>query len=371
MIDGPCDDIVSNTSVDGIRFVVCDPNYKRDYAVDTARVQPDIVLSGDPGSVEAHPVLVSSLLTEASELPPDEDSDWGDEDTSDDESDFSDMEDEEASTAHLAEGYEESLSHVLCNPSFGQPFLDVSIPFLRGRPPCWCEESRARLQHGAVKHNGRYSQRTHADYEAIRVLSQVPRQFARELGHVLWQNATVEFEEPHAFFLLFKERPAVLPLVKHVILHLDFYSRSLDERTPFVRSICEFVSERMTLRSFSVQAHFDELYGTREQSLEASGEYAHEEDVERFRRKEASWKAWLARFRYDVRAETYAPCRTGDAILVPASGILAHRMSLRRACGRILRKTACLQFTRHVCAKNRRCDVVWERYKKAVLIEMW
>lgn len=192
---------------------------------------------------------------------PDETSDDGEADISDDESDISETADEDIVESGSADEAQEPANN-FPSPGFGQPLLEVSVPRLIDPPDCrhasgneekchyhWKETytSKPMLEDCGCQYRPR------ADYEAVRILSQISKQFTRELGRVLWQNATVEFEEPHAFFLFFRERPAVLRLVKHVVLHLHCYGNSLDDSTPVVGAICDFMSTEMDLRFLTIR----------------------------------------------------------------------------------------------------------------------
>jgi hypothetical protein len=98
----------------------------------------------------------------------------------------------------------------------------------------------------------------HQTYKTVHPLSRVSRQFTEELGRVLWHNATVEFEEAHTFFLFLKERPAVIPLIRHVVLNLTGASRDAGawhDTTPVLEAICDFISARMDLSFLTLRLH--------------------------------------------------------------------------------------------------------------------
>ncbi|KAH9205652.1 hypothetical protein DL95DRAFT_451121 [Leptodontidium sp. 2 PMI_412] len=95
--------------------------------------------------------------------------------------------------------------------------------------------------------------RTPADYDFVRDLSQVSPHFTRELGACLWENATLDFLDPAAFFLFFKTRPAIVPYIGGVVLNIQCHGDLYDILTPVLAGICDFASKYLKLRSFTVR----------------------------------------------------------------------------------------------------------------------
>jgi hypothetical protein len=76
-----------------------------------------------------------------------------------------------------------------------------------------------------------------------------------ELGKALWLGATVEFDGPETFLALAVERPAVLPLIRNVVLNLEINPILPLGRagTKNLESMMKLASEKMDLDSFKVQ----------------------------------------------------------------------------------------------------------------------
>ncbi|KAK0624263.1 hypothetical protein B0T14DRAFT_495569 [Immersiella caudata] len=99
------------------------------------------------------------------------------------------------------------------------------------------------------------SHRNPAAYHNLRRLAQVNPFITTELGTTLWHGSTVEFDGPETFLSLATERPAILPLIRNVVLNLEIHPI-----LPFGKSgtknladVIEIISERMDLDSFKVQ----------------------------------------------------------------------------------------------------------------------
>src|SRR3569833_69156 len=90
------------------------------------------------------------------------------------------------------------------------------------------------------------------EYDWIRLLGQVSRHFTYELGSFLWTSATLHVDEPEVFLDFFVDRPALVPLVRRIVLHTRCYGDAFDTLTTTLREICEFVSANMEISSFVV-----------------------------------------------------------------------------------------------------------------------
>jgi hypothetical protein len=85
-------------------------------------------------------------------------------------------------------------------------------------------------------------------YDSIRSLSHISRQFTRELGECLWQNAIADFEDLECFFPFIRDHTATLRHIKGLILNIQYYEDYFDTRTYTLSEICKFVSENLNLR---------------------------------------------------------------------------------------------------------------------------
>jgi hypothetical protein len=101
--------------------------------------------------------------------------------------------------------------------------------------------------------NCRCSYRQRQDYDTIRCLSYVSRQFNRELGECLWENAIVDFEDLEIFFLFFKDRTAVLRHIKGLVLNIQYYGDCFDTCTSILIEICKFVSQNLDLQFVTIR----------------------------------------------------------------------------------------------------------------------
>jgi hypothetical protein len=248
-------DLHPNAVRSGARFVVKNMDFERE---DGTEVQWDIEVPCRPRDKAAAMENVDHLTDDLGHLTDDLT------DASDEESVSSGGEEEMQVGAA-----DEEVHHGLYGslvPNNGQSFVEVSIArLIDPRYVCMQQNSDLATARFVPYLDSKHSTpdfencgchyRTNPDYESVRILSQISKQFTGEAATVLWLDATVEFEEPDAFFLFFKERPAVIPLVNHVVLHLHCYGGWADDSTPLIKSICEFISARMDLRLLTVRLH--------------------------------------------------------------------------------------------------------------------
>jgi hypothetical protein len=99
------------------------------------------------------------------------------------------------------------------------------------------------------------SHRDPAAYDNLRRLAQVSPLVSTELGNAVWHGSTVEFDGPETFLSLAIDRPAVLPLIRNVVLNLDIHPILPFGKagTRNLASATEIASEKMDLDSFKVQ----------------------------------------------------------------------------------------------------------------------
>ncbi|CAG8958093.1 hypothetical protein HYFRA_00000438 [Hymenoscyphus fraxineus] len=90
------------------------------------------------------------------------------------------------------------------------------------------------------------------NYEAVRRLTHVSRQFSQEIGACLWHNSVLQLEEPSIPVLFIKNRPAALQHVKGIILNLYYNGsgagRCLNSSTPDLEELVNWMSRNLELR---------------------------------------------------------------------------------------------------------------------------
>jgi hypothetical protein len=140
--------------------------------------------------------------------------------------------------------------------------------------------------------------RRRGDYDAIRHLSQVSRQVTRELGECVWENATVDFEDPEVFFLFVRERAAAVRYIRGLVLNVQCHADPFDTLTCNLVEICDFASQALDLRFCTVRL-FTSL--TMELGLQPGKPHllAHAK-VEEWK---AAFRRLRVRERFDVRVE--------------------------------------------------------------------
>ncbi|KAH8882879.1 hypothetical protein GQ53DRAFT_811761 [Thozetella sp. PMI_491] len=140
--------------------------------------------------------------------------------------------------------------------------------------------------------------RTPSDYRFIRNLSQVSPKMTRELGALLWHNATLEFEDAEVAFLFAKQRPATLMCIRGIIVHVKCHGDAFDTLTPLLSGALDLVTELrfLTIRLSTVLT-----------VRQPSSKWVHNYAAARERVKE--WKTIFFRLNvregFDVRVERY------------------------------------------------------------------
>jgi hypothetical protein len=99
------------------------------------------------------------------------------------------------------------------------------------------------------------SHRDPAAYDNLRRLAQVSPLMSTELGNALWHGSAVEFDGPETFLSLAIDRPAVLPLIRRVVLNLEIHPILPFGKagTKNLASVIEIVTGKMDLDTFRVQ----------------------------------------------------------------------------------------------------------------------
>ncbi|GAB1314737.1 hypothetical protein MFIFM68171_04947 [Madurella fahalii] len=91
------------------------------------------------------------------------------------------------------------------------------------------------------------------DLDYLDSLARVDPQITRELGEVLWENASVELECPELLADFVAERPAAVPLLRGILLNLELNGDpAQDTRTEALAEMLDFVSTHCSILSFGV-----------------------------------------------------------------------------------------------------------------------
>jgi len=90
------------------------------------------------------------------------------------------------------------------------------------------------------------------DYEDVRILAHVSRAFTKDLGECIWHGSTLDVLCAEVLIPFLRDRPAVVPLIKGVILHVEYWGFAYETLTETIKEICDFVLENMQLAFFTL-----------------------------------------------------------------------------------------------------------------------
>lgn len=104
-----------------------------------------------------------------------------------------------------------------------------------------------------IDYDNPHTERVFWDYEEVRLLAHVSRQFSREVGACLWHNSVLELEDYEIPAMFIRNRPAALQHVKGVVLNLCYNGAGvLNSSTADLERLFDWMSENLELRFIMV-----------------------------------------------------------------------------------------------------------------------
>lgn len=114
-------------------------------------------------------------------------------------------------------------------------------------------------QHTAGDHL--HTERGFYDYEEVRCLTHVSRQFSREVGACLWHNSVLELEDYEIPSLFIRNRPAALQHVKGIVLNLCYNGTGcLNSSTADLEMLFNWISQNLELRFIMINLRTQLVY---------------------------------------------------------------------------------------------------------------
>lgn len=94
-----------------------------------------------------------------------------------------------------------------------------------------------------------HTERVFYDYEEVRRLTHVSRQFSREVGACLWHNSVLELEDYEIPSLFIENRPEALQHIKGIVLNLCYHgSGCLNSSAVDLEKLFNWMSKNLELR---------------------------------------------------------------------------------------------------------------------------
>ncbi|KAG9230016.1 hypothetical protein BJ875DRAFT_473380 [Amylocarpus encephaloides] len=94
--------------------------------------------------------------------------------------------------------------------------------------------------------------RSAEDYEVVRRLAYISRQFTTELGACVWRNSILDVQELGDLGVFLKTRPSAAKYVRGLIVHFE-YNRGLDMQETQLEGELNFVDQQMNLLFISLR----------------------------------------------------------------------------------------------------------------------